>query len=185
MFIKREGSVLIVLIVTLSIVLLVLLYLTTKQPENISAKIEIKEGLIYQKGADIPFTGEILDTLENKIIKYDVLEGMKTGEFCLLSIKGEYAVHGFLKNNKNVGPWKYYYSNGRLESQGNFKDDQPHGEWIWYFENGNIRTIGLYVDGKSEGTWRTFDESGRVTSVTKYKNGEVQSEVVVTKMSFS
>jgi len=161
-----------------------LLFLSTGcKSNNDTTKVQIKDGLIYKQGTDHPYTGRVLDTLENRIIEYDVVNGMKTGEFCLLSISGEFAVHGYLENNQNVGSWRYFYSNGQLESQGNFKNDQPHGNWNWYYENGKLKTIGYFIDGRAEGTWRSFDDNGLLTSVTFYQNGDVKSEVVVDKIN--
>lgn len=179
-----EGK-LYVAAVCIIISLTLFLFLSTGcKSNNISTYIHIQDGLIYKQGNSDPYTGRILDTLENRIIEYDVVNGMKSGEFCLLSISGEFAVHGYLENNKNVGSWRYFFSNGNIESQGNFKNDRPHGNWNWYYENGKIKTVGFYIDGREEGTWKYFDENGLITSVTFYRNGNIQSEVVVAKLEF-
>jgi antitoxin component YwqK of YwqJK toxin-antitoxin module len=137
--------------------------------------ILVKDGLIFKAGSDTPFTGRVLDTLDNRIIEYDVINGIKTGEFCLLSVEGVFAVHGFLEDNKNVGLWRYFYSDGKIESQGNFSNDRPHGKWKWFHESGKIRTLGYYVNGREEGSWKSYDENGVLTSVTIYRNGKVQT----------
>ena len=50
-----------------------------------------------------PYTGHINDTLENKIIGYDVVNGLKHGEFLISTLEGNFSVTGFVENNKNVG----------------------------------------------------------------------------------
>ena len=72
--------------------------------------IEIKvDGLIYKVGHDDPYTGRIIDTLQNKVLEYDVVNGMKNGEFRLSSIEGIVSVYGSIEDNRNIGKWKYYF----------------------------------------------------------------------------
>lgn len=142
-----------------------------------SHNIYIEDGLIYKEGEENPFTGRILDTLDNKIIEYDVVNGLKNGEFVVTSLNNKSAVYGFIENNKNVGKWSYFFRNGNLESEGKFKDDKPHGKWVWYYESGNVKTIGYYINGLEVGRWKTFDEMGSVINLVTYIDGEVVNEV--------
>ena len=142
-----------------------------------SHNIYTEDGLIYKEGEEEPFTGRILDTLDNKIIEYDVVNGLKNGEFVVTSINNKSAVYGFIKDNKNVGKWSYFYRNGNLESEGNFTNDKPHGKWIWYYESGKVKTIGYYINGAEVGTWKTFDEKGSVINLVTYFEGEIVNEV--------
>jgi hypothetical protein len=140
--------------------------------------IEIKEdGLIYKVGHSAPFTGRVIDTLENKVLEYDVLNGMKHGEFRVSSVEGETSVYGFIKNNLNEGNWKYFYANGQVESTGNFQDDKPHGEWTWFYQNSRIKETGIYIDGKKSGRWFTYDENGIPTKMTCFDSDEVINEI--------
>ncbi len=140
--------------------------------------IVIKEdGLIYKVGQDDPYTGRILDTLQNKIVEYDVVNGMKNGEFRLSSEEGIVSVYGSIEDNRNIGEWKYYYPNEQLESIGNFKNDYPHGKWVWYFSNGSIKETGTFLNGKKTGTWYRYSWEGILLSITMYDEGEKINEV--------
>jgi antitoxin component YwqK of YwqJK toxin-antitoxin module len=140
--------------------------------------IEIKEdGLIYKVGQDDPYTGRILDTLQNKVLEYDVVNGMKNGEFSLSSIEGIVSIHGSIEDNRNIGEWKYFYPNEQLESIGNFKNDNPHGKWVWYYSNGSIKEKGTFLNGKKTGTWYLYNWEGRLSSITMYDEGEKINEV--------
>jgi antitoxin component YwqK of YwqJK toxin-antitoxin module len=144
--------------------------------------IVINDGLIYQKGESLPFTGRILDTLEKKtIIEYDVVNGQKNGEFFLSTLDGIYTVHGFTSNNKNVGTWQYYYENGQLECKGDFNDDKPTGKWVWYYKNGVKKSEGIFIKGKPEGKWIQYDKSGYTKLIIKYNAGELLSIVEIFK----
>jgi len=140
--------------------------------------IEIKEdGLIYKIGQDDPYTGRIIDTVQNKIVEYDVVNGMKNGEFSLSSIEGIVSVYGSIEDNRNIGEWKYYYPNEQLESLGNFKNDNPHGKWVWYYSDGSIKEKGTFLNGYKTGTWYRYNLEGTLLSITTYDEGEKINEV--------
>ena len=140
--------------------------------------IEIKDdGLIYKVGQDIPFTGRIIDTLQHKIVEYDVVKGMKNGEFSLSSYEGIISVYGNIKDNKNIGEWKYFYPNGQLESKGNFNFDNPHGKWVWYYNNGNLKETGTYLNGCKSGTWYIYSMEGALLSIIMYDKGNKINEI--------
>ena len=143
--------------------------------------IYIEEGLIYKVGEEAPFSGRILDTLDSQILEYEVEKGLKNGEFCLTSASGKIAVYGFLKNNKNAGKWKYFYSSGQLESMGGFRDDKPHGKWTWFYENGIPRQDGYFIEGFKVGKWCTYSSTGALTSAITYNKGEKVNEINYSK----
>jgi antitoxin component YwqK of YwqJK toxin-antitoxin module len=144
--------------------------------------IYIEDGLIFKQGESKPFTGRILDTLENNIIEYDVVEGLRNGEFCVSNLRGDFTIHGEIENNKNVGKWHYYYESGRLESKGNFKNDLPHGKWQWFYEDGILKSEGNYINGNQEGEWKFFNENGMLNSIIRFATGEITNKVVVNKL---
>ena len=140
--------------------------------------IEIKEdGLIYKVGQSLPFTGRVIDTLENNVLEYDVINGLKSGEFRVSSVEGITSVYGFIKDNLNDGKWKYFYANGQVESTGSFQDDSPEGKWSWYYSNGNIKETGTYFEGKKTGRWFNYNEEGILTKMTYYNSDELVNEL--------
>jgi antitoxin component YwqK of YwqJK toxin-antitoxin module len=145
--------------------------------DEASFRIVVRSGLIYKLGEDSPYSGRIIDTLESKIIKYDVLDGLKNGEFSISTLEGNFSVRGYVEKNKNVGSWEYYYDDGRLESVGSFEDDKPQGNWIWYYKSGKVKSKGNYLSGKAEGSWFKYDERGNLKLMIYYSNGEIVNEV--------
>jgi antitoxin component YwqK of YwqJK toxin-antitoxin module len=142
--------------------------------------IEIKEdGLIYKVGRDNPFTGRIIDTVENKIVEYDVVEGLKNGEFRISSIEGIVTIKGNVEDNMNIGEWNYFYSNGQLESKGYFNNDLPEGKWVWFHLNGNLKETGTFVDGVKIGRWYQYNSEGNLVLIIYYDFGEIIEEVKI------
>lgn len=142
-----------------------------KNPE-----IFIKDGLIFKQGELKPFTGHVKDTLEEKIIEYDVLNGMKHGEFKTYFKNGKIEMIGQIEENLNQGEWKYFYKSGQLESEGNFSNDLPDGEWKWFYEDGNIKEQGTFVKGNREGRWILYDPEGKKTDEKIYKQNQIVDE---------
>jgi antitoxin component YwqK of YwqJK toxin-antitoxin module len=80
---------------------------------------------------------------------------------------------GKMRENKNVGEWKYYFSDGSLETAGFYDDDIPTGKWIWYQPDGKVLEEGNYIGGKREGEWKSYDSTGALNIVRLYKENEL------------
>lgn len=141
-----------------------------------------ESSLIYSENESVPFTGKMQDTLYNKIIlQFNVVDGLKQGEFVMLTKEGNFAVKGYMNKNKNHGSWKYFYDNGRLECAGNFNNDRPIGKWTWFYENGSKKCEGIFVNGKEEGRWVQFDDAGSPSLLINYSMGERISMIKINR----
>ena len=138
-----------------------------------STLIYSQDGIIYSQATDEPYTGRIVDTIANRIIKYEVKEGLKNGVFIIYFLDGKTEIYGKIKDNKNVGKWSYYYPNGKLESEGCFKNDIVINKWIWYYPNGEKKEEGSFINGKREGIWKIYKENGTLKSNIFFKEGNV------------
>jgi len=154
--------------------------------ESVPEEIQISyNDLIINHITNTPFTGRIVDTLADKIITYDVVDGIRNGEFIVTQIDGKKSVSGTIVNNKNEGKWSYYYSTGELESEGYFKNDLLSDKWVWYYKNGNVMEEGVFVKGKRDGLWKLYKEDGSIKKFVFFKNGEIINSVDVTSRAAS
>ena len=144
------------------------LFLSCNKNDIPQSTLELRDSLIYKKGETRPFTGHEKARIEDKIIEYDVVNGIKQVDFKLYFLNGNLQIEGWLKDNKNVGEWKYYYNSGELESQGEFANDKPKGEWTWYYPSGTVKERGNYFEGKRIGKWQQFDERGRIINEKEF-----------------
>ena len=78
-----------------------------------------RQGLIYEKFMDVPFTGNSIGKEQGKISK-----------------------------GKVEGEWLYYYDNGQLQFKSNYKDGKKDGETFWYKENGKLIKTEIWKDNK-------------------------------------
>jgi|GEM_PF-609072 len=174
-----------VIIVEIAVIVVLLIFLMLNFHLSIGNQDNIKishDSIIYSKDRSVPFTGKMQDTLDNKlIVRFSVVNGIKQGEFALLTLDGNFAVQGFMNANKNNGNWKYYYANGQIECAGEFDNDEPTGRWLWYYQNGVMKCEGIYINGKPEGRWTKFNDDGSPSLIINYIKGELVSYVQLDK----
>ncbi len=135
--------------------------------------IQIKNGLICTIYNGKPFTGKVTDVINNQKIEYDVVKGIKDGNFNVYSDNGTKLISGEIRNNRNEGLWQYFYPDGQLESQGYFRDDNVNDKWFWYFPDGKLKMTGKYLNGLRDGKWTIYNEWGKVISEDVYRNDNV------------
>ena len=145
----------------------VLFYSCAKE-EMPKSSLIIKNNLLYKKNSNIPFTGRERALVNNKIVEYDVKDGLKHGEFRIFSEDGKLEIQGQIDSNRNVGNWQYFYPNGEIESEGYFVNDLPEGKWRWYYQGGTVREEGIYQSGFRVGMWYQFNNSGEIIFEKKY-----------------
>lgn len=160
------------------ILLLSIYFIIDKNQEEkkttVPPKLIDKSGIIFEIGSDIPYTGQIKDTVQDKIIEYYLIDGKKYGDFKVSRLNGTIEINGIMDDNKNEGVWNYYYPNGTLESRGTFYNDQLNGVWKWYFPNGKLKTVGYFLDNQKIGTWKFYDENSRLVQEISYRNDSIE-----------
>ncbi|HRG53155.1 MAG TPA: energy transducer TonB [Bacteroidia bacterium] len=81
------------------------------------------------------------------------------------------------KNGKAI----YFSEAGELQSEGSFVNDKESGPWKFYFENTKISSKGNYVNGEADGEWVLFEKDGKDSNVVNisgrmYKNIHISSQ---------
>jgi antitoxin component YwqK of YwqJK toxin-antitoxin module len=155
----------------LSILLVTILILTTScgKKEIPKSSLIVKDNLLYKEGSNIPFTGKEKALVNNRIVEYEVLDGLKHGEFKIYFEDGNLEMQGQLDSNRNVGKWQYFYPDGKIESEGNFNLDKPDGYWIWNYPDGKRKEEGQYNNGIRYGKWLLYNNNGDITSEHNYE----------------
>ena len=155
-------------IFTLTIIFSTTLLLSCSEEEVPKSSLIVRDNLLYKEGRDIPYTGREKAMVEDKIIEYDVKDGLKHGEFKIYSEDGMLQMKGQIDSNRNVGKWQYFYPNGAIESEGNFNYDKPDGKWTWKYPDGRIKEEGNYENGERVGMWFEYDHGGEIMSEHNY-----------------
>ena len=150
-----------------------------------TTQVEERDGLLFLQGQDQLFSGKVVDTVAQRIIDYEVVDGKKNGQFKISLLSGKVEMVGKIKDNLNEGPWRYYYPNGQLESAGNFENNLSVGKWTWYFESGKVREIGYFKAGKKDGNWTIYDEKGNIKRKVFFKDGQITHDEDLNKELFT
>lgn len=129
----------------LSLIVVVLFYTSCSTTCINSYKIINKNGKVYKKGSNTPYTGGV---------KYK-----KDREY--------------YKNGIPTGKWVAFYGNGKLKSIENWKEGQLNGKYILYNNQGNKVFQTYYVNGKENGKFRLYYENGKPQIYGQFKNGKV------------
>lgn len=174
---KLKYFIIVLILIIISIGLLFRIDMMKKPKEEPVSGIFVKNELLYKDGIDKPFTGTVRDTVENNIMEYDVVNGIKSGKFRLYTDRDHIAISGELKDNRNNGIWTYYYPSGKIESTGTFKDDIAIGKWTFYYEDGTKKEEGLYIKGERDGKWVSYNKNGIIQSQVTFEQGEAISEI--------
>jgi len=149
-------------------ILLSLLFISCSKEETPNSSLIVKDNLLYKRGSNVPFTGREKALVDNKIVEYDVKDGLKHGEFRIFSEDGKLEIRGQIDSNRNVGKWQYFYSSGEVESEGYFNNDRPEGNWIWNYPDGKKKEEGSYHNGERIGMWYQYDNNGEVIFEKNY-----------------
>lgn len=157
--------------------LLLITFITScNQPKEIklSNPLVLIDGLLYSDSlATTPFTGRHKSMLRELKIEYEVVNGIREGDFLIYFANDKIQMVGKMKGNKNIGEWKYYFPSGALQTSGFFENDIPGGKWTWYSNNGNVMEEGNFINGNREGEWKNYDSTGRLDIVRLYKENKI------------
>lgn len=159
------------------IILLSLTFSSCSSKHVNTGLIQIKDGLICTIYNGKPYTGKVTDLINNQKIEYDVVQGIKDGNFNVYSENGTRLVSGEIRKNRNEGLWQYFYPDGQLESQGYFREDNVNDTWYWYFPGGKLKMTGKYLNGLRDGKWTIYNEWGKVISEEVYRNDKVVADM--------
>src|SRR3989339_408750 len=83
--------------------ILAFIFISCERIPEPNIDINTKDGLIFKQGELKPYTGEVKDTVEGKIIEYEVVDGKKSGGFKTYFKNGKLEMIGQIKDNLNQG----------------------------------------------------------------------------------
>lgn len=104
--------------------------------------------------------------------------GLKQGAWVQKDANGKVKYRGQFKDGKPVGKFKYYNSEGVIETILEFSSSDT-ALATYYHSNSVKSAVGYYVNKQKEGVWRFYDTKGIILSKEEYKNGQKHGSYVV------
>ena len=92
-----------------------------------------REGLLYKKSSDKPFSGTVCCETRGKVIK-----GKLEGKWTIWFENGQLSAGAYYKKGELNGLYESYYQNGQLSLRGYYKNGKMVGEWEMYKEDGTL-----------------------------------------------
>ena len=144
-------------------------------PEGVNKnELEGREGIMYLKGSDTPYTGKVFSLYTTGKKKFE--GNLKDGKPDSLALQwhknGQKLSEANFNDGKAMGLFTRWYDNGQKLSEGNFKDDKKDGLVTGWHENGQKRYEVNYKDGKNDGLEIGWHENGQKKVEVNYKDGK-------------
>jgi len=98
-----------------------------------------------------------------KIKKDNFQERFGFGQDMLLSYytNGQLHSYGKVENDKKIGKWHYYHSNGELEALGDLNSEsKKSAEWLYYHNNGNLSGKENYTSVENSYSYESYYRNG-------------------------
>ena len=155
-------------------ILLTVFACNKKAEDNLSNPLVIRDGLLYEDSTSTkPYSGRHKSHMKDMKIEYEVVNGVREGDFIIYFSNDKIQMEGKMQNNKNNGLWKYYYSDGSLQTSGYYNQDVPDSIWKWYYNNGKVSEEGKYHNGVRDGEWKSYDSIGKLDIIRIYKDDKL------------
>ena len=139
--------------------------------------LEKKENLLYLKGEQVPYSGEVVVFYKNgtPFQRGTLLNGKTQGELIQYYEDGSIYKKSSYKSGLLDGIEKIYANeNGELSETTMYKNNQKNGWWTRYWSE-ESKSRGQFIDGKENGKWEEY-RFGKLAlegdMVDGYKNGE-------------
>src|ERR1043166_4412866 len=67
---------------------------------------------------------------------------------------------------------KFYYSNGKVSSEGTMRNGKPDGYWKTYYETGILKAEGNRKNHELDSAWKFYSEDGPIAMEINYLKGK-------------
>ena len=118
---------------------------------NFNELIKHKD-IFYLKNKDNLYTGSVVvyDSLDNVILKGQMIDG------------------------KTTGMWTHYFPSGEIHAIFSVKNNELNGDFKQYYPRSSIlHKEGSFIDGKMDGIWRLYNLNNQLLFSIQYNIGEV------------
>lgn len=86
---------------------------------------------------------------------------------------------GDYKDNKKVGLWKTYYSNGNTKSEVEYKNNRPSGKYVTYYDNGKVEEEGNWKNNANTGQFKRYHPNGQIAQEKTFNEaGKTSGKVI-------
>ena len=158
------------------------------KPEDLNLKIqevnltelEEREGAVYLKDSNKPYTGKcyLLYQNDQKKIEVNFKDGLQDGSAIGWYENGQKKSEENYKNGKLNGLIKGWYKDGQKYFEVNYDKGLQEGLGIMWYENGQKKNEGNYKMGKPDKLYTEWHENGHKEREENWKDGKLEGAFV-------
>jgi len=102
--------------------------------------------------------------------------GNRNGKWKDYFSNGKIQEEGQFTDNRRSGQWKFYNMLEKVEQTGSFNNGRPDGLWKWYYNSGALLREEEYFQGQRDGSCTEYSETGEIIAQGEYSDGEKNGE---------
>ena len=146
------------------------------KPEGVNQdELERREGIMYLKGSDTPYTGKSFELYKDgqKQNESNYKDGKEEGLKIMWYPNGQKRAEGNFKDGWEDGLWLEWHENGQKKQETNWKDNKEEGPSTMWYKNGQKFREGNFKDGREDGLWLGWHPNGQKLAEADFKDGEL------------
>jgi uncharacterized protein len=89
---------------------------------------------------------------------------------------GKVQSEGQYTDSRRSGTWKFYNASQKVEQTGSYNNGRPDGLWKWYYEDGTLLREEEYFQGQRDGSCTEYSATGQIIAQGTYSDGEKNGE---------
>ena len=138
-------------------------------------ELERREGIMYLKGSDTPYTGKSFELYKDgqKQNESNYKDGKEEGLKIMWYPNGQKRAEGNFKDGWEDGRWLEWHENGQKKQETNWKDNKEEGPSTMWYKNGQKFREGNFKDGREDGLWLGWHPNGQKLAEADFKDGEL------------
>jgi antitoxin component YwqK of YwqJK toxin-antitoxin module len=102
--------------------------------------------------------------------------GNRNGKWKDFFSNGKVQDEGQFSDNRRSGLWKFYNISEKVEQTGYYNNGRADGLWKWYYDNGALLREEEYFQGQRDGSCTEYSVTGEIIAQGQYSDGEKNGE---------
>lgn len=139
---------------------------------------QVPVGIHREFNADGKVTNSFIYNDNGLLLEEGIVDeaGNRNGKWKYLFSNGKVQAEGQFTDNRRTGVWRFYTTSEKLEQTGSYNNGRPDGLWKWYYDNGAILREEEYFQGVRDGAYAEYSPEGEIISQGQYLDGEKNGE---------
>jgi uncharacterized protein len=135
---------------------------------------KVPVGVHREYGKDGKVTNSFIYNDNGLLVSEGVVDeaGKYNGKWKDYYSDGKVQAEGQYSDSRRSGVWKFYNASQKIEQTGSYNNGRPDGLWKWYYENGALLREEEYFQGQRDGSYTEYSVTGEIISQGQYSDGE-------------